>query len=305
MMNVPDLSYVLLLQLREAMLQLGEHILSHIQLVLFLVDDLLGSLGNEARVAQLALCAGDLALHSIYLLVYPLYFLIYVDKLIQGYEGLAHGAYGVYRSLGYAFLILLNYHVLRACQLHKICSCHLEGRGVLGRSDHVHGGAPCGRHVHLCTEVPYGADNVHHALHLLCLLSKLEVIGVLGPACAHDGLLRVWQALIQLLRNKRHEGVKQRYIFESQAMGEEAFYLDHILEEEVYTQLIRAIDALPGQCRKVFRLVLENKSNQEIAEILSLSVETVKSYKKQGKALLYKRLKDVIPLALLTSILQF
>ena len=45
--------------------------------------------------------------------------------------------------------------------------------------------------------------------------------------------------------------------------------------------------------------------NQEIAEILSLSVETVKSYKKQGKALLYKRLKDVIPLALLTSILQF
>ena len=73
----------------------------------------------------------------------------------------------------------------------------------------------------------------------------------------------------------------------------------------MYTQLIRAIDALPGQCLKVFRLVLENKSNQEIAEILSLSVETVKSYKKQGKALLYKRLKDVIPLALLTSILQF
>ena len=72
------------------------------------------------------------------------------------------------------------------------------------------------------------------------------------------------------LKQLRHEGVKQRYIFESQAMGEEAFYLDHILEEEVYTQLIRAIDALPGQCRKVFRLVLENKSNQEIAEILSI-----------------------------------
>lgn len=107
------------------------------------------------------------------------------------------------------------------------------------------------------------------------------------------------------LKHLRHEGVKQRYIFESQAMGEEAFYLDHVLEEEVYTQLIQAIDALPVQYRKVFRLVLENKSNQEIAEILSLSVETVKSYKKQGKALLYKRLKDVIPLALLTSFLQF
>ena len=66
------------------------------------------------------------------------------------------------------------------------------------------------------------------------------------------------------------KGVKQRYIFESPGDGGRSFYLDHILEEEVYTQLIRAIDALPGQCRKVFRLVLENKSNQEIAEILSL-----------------------------------
>ena len=47
------------------------------------------------------------------------------------------------------------------------------------------------------------------------------------------------------LKQLRHEGVKQRYIFESQAMGEEAFYLDHILEEEVYTQLIRP-------CREYF-----------------------------------------------------
>lgn len=99
--------------------------------------------------------------------------------------------------------------------------------------------------------------------------------------------------------------MKQRYIFESQAVEEEAFYLDHILEEEVYVLLMRAIDSLPLQCRKVFRLVLENKSNQEIAEILSINIETVKSYKKQGKALLYKRLKGIVPLVLLTFWLQF
>ena len=107
------------------------------------------------------------------------------------------------------------------------------------------------------------------------------------------------------LKQLRHEGVKQRYIFESQAVEEEAFYLDHILEEEVYVLLMRAIDSLPLQCRKVFRLVLENKSNQEIAEILSINIETVKSYKKQGKALLYKRLKGIVPLVLLTFWLQF
>lgn len=62
------------------------------------------------------------------------------------------------------------------------------------------------------------------------------------------------------LKQLRHEGVKQRYIFESQAVEEEAFYLDHILEEEVYVLLMRAIDTLPLQCRKVFRLVLKIKA---------------------------------------------
>ena len=116
--------------------------------------------------------------------------------------------------------------------------------------------------------------------------------------------------LYQSTRNRclkllRHEGVKQRYISEYQALKEDTFYLDHILEEEVYVQLIQAVDSLPAQCRRVFRLVLENKSNQEIAEILSISIETVKSYKKQGKALLYNRLKGIVPLALLTFWLQF
>lgn len=116
--------------------------------------------------------------------------------------------------------------------------------------------------------------------------------------------------LYQSTRNRclkflRHEEVKQRHSQEMQAMTEEAFYLDRMLEEEVYTHLINAIEELPPQCRNVYRLVLENKSNQEIADALSIGIETVKSYKKQGKMLLYNRLKDIIPLALLSSWLQF
>ncbi len=66
-----------------------------------------------------------------------------------------------------------------------------------------------------------------------------------------------------------------------------------------------AIEDLPPQCRNLYRLVLENKSNQEIADTLSIGIETVKSYKKQGKVLLYNRLKDIVPLTLLAAWLQF
>ena len=75
----------------------------------------------------------------------------------------------------------------------------------------------------------------------------------------------------------------------------EVYYLNSILEEEVYHHLMKAISDLPEQYRKVFLLVLENKSNQEIADILALQVETVKSYKKAGKKMLYKRLKHIVP----------
>lgn len=106
------------------------------------------------------------------------------------------------------------------------------------------------------------------------------------------------------LKHLRHEDVKNRYSEEVQYLKDDIFYLDKVLEEEVYLQLISAIDSLPEQCRKVFRLVLENKSNQEIADTLSIGIETVKSHKKQGKRLLYERLKNIVPLIVLDIFLQ-
>lgn len=96
------------------------------------------------------------------------------------------------------------------------------------------------------------------------------------------------------LKYLRHEEVKKKYAEDVKLEGEE-YYLDKILEEEVYHYLMKAIFDLPEQYRKVFLLVLENKSNQEIADILSLQLETVKSYKKAGKKMLYERLKYIVP----------
>lgn len=107
------------------------------------------------------------------------------------------------------------------------------------------------------------------------------------------------------LKHIRHEGVKgryQHYIQHSEKEAEE--YYERILEEEVFLLLNKAILELPEQCKKVFLLTLEKKGNAEIAQILGMSVETVKSHKKTGKKLLYARLKDILPIAILMFFLS-
>lgn len=107
------------------------------------------------------------------------------------------------------------------------------------------------------------------------------------------------------LKHLRHEEVKKRYFsYARQEMRHDEFFLEHILEEEVYSLLIREIENLPEQCRKVYLLSLEGKSNQEIADKLSIGIETVKSHKKAGKQFLYNRLKDILPLGILVLFLR-
>ena len=67
------------------------------------------------------------------------------------------------------------------------------------------------------------------------------------------------------------------------------FFLNQILEEEVYTLLKEAIDSLPGQMKRVYELALLGHSNEEIAKILSISVDAVKALKKRGKKILQEK----------------
>lgn len=77
-----------------------------------------------------------------------------------------------------------------------------------------------------------------------------------------------------------------------------SFFLNQILEEEVYTLLKEAIDSLPGQMKRVYELALLGHSNEEIAKILSISVDAVKALKKRGKKILQEKLKYLIYLLL-------
>lgn len=72
----------------------------------------------------------------------------------------------------------------------------------------------------------------------------------------------------------------------------EAFFHDHVIEEEMHRIVMEAVEKLPGQSRRIIELALENNSNIEIADKLSVSKETVHTLKKGAYKKLRAYLKD-------------
>lgn len=72
----------------------------------------------------------------------------------------------------------------------------------------------------------------------------------------------------------------------------DSFFHDAIIEEETYRIVSGAINKLPDQMRAIMRLSLEGKKNQEIADLLYISLETVRSLKKIAYKKLRAYLKD-------------
>ena len=98
----------------------------------------------------------------------------------------------------------------------------------------------------------------------------------------------------------RDEEAKNRYV-EAQVREEKTeSFEEEIILSEVYQELANAVAELPEECRKVFELCyFQGKDNNEAAEILGISVNTVRTQKARGKKILREKLKDVYPLALL------
>lgn len=61
--------------------------------------------------------------------------------------------------------------------------------------------------------------------------------------------------------------------------GKEEDFYDHVMDAEMCRLLNEAIAKLPSQSRQVILLLLEGKSMEEIAKLLSISVNSVRTYK--------------------------
>ncbi|QIL40362.1 RNA polymerase sigma-70 factor [Pedobacter sp. HDW13] len=86
---------------------------------------------------------------------------------------------------------------------------------------------------------------------------------------------------------------------------EQAFTLDAIIHAEIIGEIHRTLKTLPPGCAEVFKLgYFDELSNQEIAERLNISINTVKSQKKRALDLLRTKLKPEALALLLPFLLR-
>lgn len=75
--------------------------------------------------------------------------------------------------------------------------------------------------------------------------------------------------------------------------------LGYLLEQELEDELLRGIEALPEECRTVFKKSrFEQKKYEDIAQELNISVNTVKYHIKNALAFLQKRMSGYLKLLL-------
>jgi RNA polymerase sigma-70 factor (ECF subfamily) len=79
----------------------------------------------------------------------------------------------------------------------------------------------------------------------------------------------------------------------------DSFFYELILEEETYRIVHQAVNKLPPQTQKIVWLSLEGNKNQDIADLLAISLNTVKTLKKHAYKDLRVHLKDNVFLLLL------
>lgn len=106
--------------------------------------------------------------------------------------------------------------------------------------------------------------------------------------------------LYKTIRNKclnhlRHEQIRCRYAEKQtesyqrsfQEKKSDEFLIDNIIREESSQIIIQAIELLPEMGRQVLNMAIEGVSNQEIADVLGISVNTVRTHKSRA----YKTLR--------------
>ena len=98
----------------------------------------------------------------------------------------------------------------------------------------------------------------------------------------------------------RKQQVRDRYQRELlDTASEMGSFWEKVLEEDVYANLMAAIEQLPPQCRLVMQLTLEGLKISEIASRLRISEDTVKEHKKNGKQKLARMVENPFLISLI------
>ena len=80
----------------------------------------------------------------------------------------------------------------------------------------------------------------------------------------------------------KHLDVETRYAEAYMEKTSQEDVIDEQFDKEVMELLFKTIDCLPKRCREIFLLHLDGLSSTEIADKLSLSIDTVRTQKKRA-----------------------
>ncbi|WP_255302010.1 RNA polymerase sigma factor [Butyricimonas sp. Marseille-P3923] len=104
---------------------------------------------------------------------------------------------------------------------------------------------------------------------------------------------------LNYIRVKRLEA---NYRDEYMMLTSEGEFVNAVVEEEVYRLVMQEIDALPHEQRRVLLMHLEGKNNIEIAEIMKVTVNTVKTHKARARQQLRIKLNDLFIISVILGI---
>lgn len=120
----------------------------------------------------------------------------------------------------------------------------------------------------------------------------------------HFLYLIVRNSSIDYLREKKKDQQRENTLIQLMPLSEKHI-LEKLIEAETYNEMYRMYARLPKKCRMVFEMFyIQKKAVKEIANELSISVNTVKSQKQRALQLLkeYKAEQDFLLILICLSI---
>ncbi len=103
----------------------------------------------------------------------------------------------------------------------------------------------------------------------------------------------VRNACLNHLRDAEIRERNNRQVAPASEIDQDSFLFQQ-MEAEITAELFKAVDELPERCREIFCLAyLQDKEEKQIAQLLNVSVNTVKTQKQRAKAYLKGRLGEL------------
>lgn len=105
------------------------------------------------------------------------------------------------------------------------------------------------------------------------------------------------KALNHLEKVKGRAAIQQQLRVEDCCENE---YFHHQIETEIFEEILGAIEELPEECRRVFKMsYVDGMDIKEISALLHIAESTIKTQRQRAKKFLRERLQDLYPLVVL------